>query len=139
MHGSAGTSAVVALVPVTLMSQWYVGLGYLVAFGLETIIAMTAYALVAAAAFRKASETSLRWGRAIGRFAGIGSIVVGGVVDLEGGGVGGGRPLPRHDPVTDLRAGSSLDRTGRVSLPPTGCPTGTAPLCSTPRHRRESG
>ncbi|HOX19769.1 MAG TPA: hypothetical protein PLI70_02470 [Gemmatimonadales bacterium] len=77
MHGLAGTSAVVALVPVTLMSQWYVGLGYLVAFGLGTIIAMTAYALVAAAAFRKASETSLRWGRAIGRFAGIGSIVVG--------------------------------------------------------------
>ena len=40
-----------ALVPVTLMSQWYVGLGYLVAFGLGTIIAMTAYALVAAAAY----------------------------------------------------------------------------------------
>jgi ABC-type nickel/cobalt efflux system permease component RcnA len=77
MHGLAGTSAVVALVPVTLMDQWMVGVGYLVAFGLGTIIAMTAYALVAAAAFRKASATSLRWGRAIGRFAGIGSVVVG--------------------------------------------------------------
>ena len=77
MHGLAGTSAVVALVPVTLMDRWYVGLGYLVAFGLGTIIAMTAYALVAAAAFQKASERSLRWGRAIGRFAGVGSIAVG--------------------------------------------------------------
>ncbi len=77
MHGLAGTSAVVALVPVTLMDRWIVGVGYLVAFGLGTIVAMTAYALVAAAAFRKASERSLRWGRVIGRFAGVGSIAVG--------------------------------------------------------------
>ena len=77
MHGLAGTSAVVALVPVTMMDRWVVGLGYLVAFGLGTIIAMTAYALVAAAAFRRASAMSLRWGRVIGRFAGVGSIVVG--------------------------------------------------------------
>jgi uncharacterized membrane protein/ABC-type nickel/cobalt efflux system permease component RcnA len=77
MHGLAGTSAVVALVPVTLINQWSLGVGYLVAFGLGTILAMTAYALVAAAAFRKASERSLRWGRAIGRFAGVGSIAVG--------------------------------------------------------------
>jgi len=78
MHGLAGTSAVVALMPVTMMDRWVVGLGYLLAFGLGTILAMTAYALVAAAAFRRASEGSLRWGRAIGRFAGLGSIVVGG-------------------------------------------------------------
>jgi len=77
MHGLAGTSAVVALVPVTLMERWWVGLAYLAAFGLGTILAMIGYALVAAAAFRKASATSLRWGRALGRFAGAGSIVVG--------------------------------------------------------------
>jgi len=77
MHGLAGTSAVVALVPVTMMDRWVVGLGYLVAFGAGVMIAMTAYALVAAAAFRRAAAGSLRWGRAIGRFAGIGSIAVG--------------------------------------------------------------
>ena len=59
------------------MKKWIRRVLYLVAFGLGTIIAMTAYALVAAAAFRKASEASLRWGRAIGRFAGLGSIAVG--------------------------------------------------------------
>jgi ABC-type nickel/cobalt efflux system permease component RcnA len=77
MHGLAGTSAVVALVPVTMMDRWVVGLGYLVAFGAGVMLAMTAYALVAAAAFRRASAGSLRWGRAIGRSAGMGSIVVG--------------------------------------------------------------
>lgn len=77
MHGLAGTSAVVALVPVTLMDRKIVGLGYLVAFGLGTVIAMTAYALVAAAAFRRASEGSLRWGRMLGRFVGAGSAAVG--------------------------------------------------------------
>ena len=77
MHGLAGTSAVVALVPVTMMDRWVVGLGYLVAFGAGVMLAMTAYALVAAAAFRRASAASLRWGRAIGRLAGLGSIAVG--------------------------------------------------------------
>jgi len=77
MHGLAGTSAVVALVPVTLMDRKIVGLGYLVAFGLGTIVAMTAYAVVAAAALRRASEGSLKWGRMLGRFVGMGSIGVG--------------------------------------------------------------
>ena len=77
MHGLAGTSAVVALVPVTLMDRRIVGLGYLVAFGLGTIVAMTAYAVVAAAALRRASAGSLRWGRVIGRFVGVGSVAVG--------------------------------------------------------------
>lgn len=77
MHGLAGTSAVVALVPVTLMDRWIVGLGYLLMFGLGTILAMTAYAVVAAAALRRASESSLTWGRLLGRLVGMGSIAVG--------------------------------------------------------------
>ncbi len=77
MHGLAGTSAVVALVPVTLMDQRLVGLGYLVAFGAGTILAMTAYAMVAAAALRRASAASLRWGQLLGRFVGVGSVGVG--------------------------------------------------------------
>jgi cytochrome c biogenesis protein CcdA len=77
MHGLAGTSAVVALVPVTLMDRRIVGLGYLVAFGLGTVVAMTVYAVVAAAALRRASDRSLKWGRLLGRFVGAGSIAVG--------------------------------------------------------------
>jgi len=77
MHGLAGTSAVVALVPVTLMDRKLVGLGYLAAFGAGTILAMMAYAMVAAAAFQRASATSLAWGRALSRFVGAGSIAVG--------------------------------------------------------------
>ena len=77
MHGLAGTSAVVALVPVTMMEPWAVGLAYLLAFGAGTIIAMTAYALLAALAFRRASAASSNWARAISRFAGLGSISVG--------------------------------------------------------------
>ena len=77
MHGLAGTSAVVALVPVTLMDRKLVGLGYLGAFGLGTVLAMMAYAMVAAVAFQRASAASLGWGRALGRFVGVGSIVVG--------------------------------------------------------------
>jgi hypothetical protein len=38
---------------------------------------MMAYALVAGVAFQRASAASLGWGRALGRFVGVGSMVVG--------------------------------------------------------------
>ena len=77
LHGLAGTSAVVALVPVTLMDRTSVGLGYLVAFGAGTILAMTGYAMLAAIAMRQATEASLRLGQKLGAFVGLGSVVVG--------------------------------------------------------------
>ena len=77
VHGLAGTSAVVALVPVTLMSQPMVGVLYLLAFGLGTIVAMTGFALVAAAAMRQAGQRSLGWARRLGSFAGVGAMGVG--------------------------------------------------------------
>lgn len=78
VHGLAGTSAVVALVPVTLMNRPMVGVLYLVAFGVGTIVAMTAFALAAAVAMRQAGQRSLGWARRLGAFAGVGAVAVGG-------------------------------------------------------------
>ena len=63
LHGLAGTSGVVALLPVTMMDRIGLGLGYLTLFGAGVTVAMTLFALVAAAAMRKATEHSLDWGR----------------------------------------------------------------------------
>lgn len=78
LHGLAGTSAVVALVPVTLMDRTAVGLGYLLAFGAGTMLAMTGYAVLAAVAMREATEASVRLGQKLGALVGVGSVVVGG-------------------------------------------------------------
>ena len=77
LHGLSGTSAVVALVPVTLMSSAMLGLGYLVAFGVGVTVGMTLYAVVAAGAMRTAAEQSLAWGRRISAGVGTAGIAVG--------------------------------------------------------------
>jgi ABC-type nickel/cobalt efflux system permease component RcnA len=77
VHGLAGTSAVVALVPVTLMDRPAAGVLYLLAFGLGTIAAMTAFALIAALAMRQAGQSSVAWARRLGAFAGVGAVAVG--------------------------------------------------------------
>ena len=77
LHGLAGTSAAVALVPVTLLGSIPAGLGYLAAFGAGVILAMTLFALCAAIAMRSAAERSLQWGRWIARAVGTASVVVG--------------------------------------------------------------
>lgn len=77
MHGLAGTSAVVALVPVTLMDRWSVGAGYLLAFGLGTTVAMTLFALVTALAMRQAADRSLALGRHVSVAVAIGGVGVG--------------------------------------------------------------
>jgi ABC-type nickel/cobalt efflux system permease component RcnA len=77
LHGLAGTSAVVALVPVTLTDRVTVGLGYLVAFGVGVTVAMTGFAVVAAVAVRTASARSLDAGRWVTRVVGAAGIVVG--------------------------------------------------------------
>jgi hypothetical protein len=63
MHGLAGSSGVVALIPVTMMDRVGLGLGYLTVFGLGVTLAMTLFALGAAGAVRRASTRSLLWGR----------------------------------------------------------------------------
>jgi len=78
LHGLAGTSAVVALVPVTFMSSLGIGLGYLVAFGVGVTAGMMVYATVAAYAIRRAAERSMLWGRRITTTVGLAGIGVGG-------------------------------------------------------------
>lgn len=77
MHGLAGTSAVVALVPVTLLASLPVGLGYLVMFGVGVTAAMTLFAMAAAYAMRQAAERSLVWGRRAARLVGTAGMLVG--------------------------------------------------------------
>lgn len=77
VHGLAGTSTVVALVPVTMLDRTVVGVGYLLAFGLGTILAMTGFALVAALGVRTAAGQSLARGRWLGSLAGLAGILVG--------------------------------------------------------------
>ncbi len=77
LHGLAGTSAVVALVPVTLVDRVTVGIGYLVAFGAGVTAAMTLFAAITAVAIRRASTRSVRWGRVVSQAVGWAGIAVG--------------------------------------------------------------
>ncbi len=77
LHGLAGTSGVVALVPVTMMQRTSVGLGYLVAFGVGVTGSMTVFALIAAALMRQATAHSLAWGRRVTGLIGASGIVFG--------------------------------------------------------------
>lgn len=77
VHGLAGTSSVVALVPVTMLDRTVVGIGYLLTFGLGTILAMTAFALAAATAMQTAAGRSLALGRGLGTGVGVLGVLVG--------------------------------------------------------------
>jgi ABC-type nickel/cobalt efflux system permease component RcnA len=76
-HGLAGTSAVVALVPVTMVGRTTVGIWYLVAFGVGVTVAMTLFALGAAVAVRQASLRSLGLGKRISTGVGLAGVTVG--------------------------------------------------------------
>jgi len=77
VHGLAGTSGVVALVPVTLVNRAAVGVGYLLAFGLGTVLAMMVFAIVAASAMRTAAGRSVELGRRISSGVGVAGMLVG--------------------------------------------------------------
>ena len=77
LHGLAGTTGVVALVPVTMMDRVGLGLGYLTSFGVGVTLAMTLFALLAAGAMRQAARRSLVWGRRSVELIGCGGVAVG--------------------------------------------------------------
>ncbi len=77
VHGLVGTGSVVALVPVTLVNRTAIGIGYLLAFGLGTILAMTGFALAAASAMRTAAAHSLALGTRLSTGVGILGILIG--------------------------------------------------------------
>ncbi|HKP28185.1 MAG TPA: hypothetical protein VJU15_02240 [Gemmatimonadales bacterium] len=76
-HGLAGTSAVVALVPLTMVGRTAVGIGYLVAFGVGVTVAMTLFALGTAVAMRQADLRKLGLGRKISGGVGVAGVLVG--------------------------------------------------------------
>lgn len=78
LHGLAGTSAVVALVPVTLVRDIPSGLAYLTGFGVGVTAGMMLYASVAAYAMRQALGRSLAWGGRLTTAVGLAGIGVGG-------------------------------------------------------------
>ena len=77
LHGLAGTSAVVALVPVTLMADMRAGLGYLAAFGVGVTLAMTLFAMTAALLVQRAHARSVALGRWAAAIVGVAGIVTG--------------------------------------------------------------
>jgi hypothetical protein len=79
LHGLAGTSAVVALIPVTMMTDVGAGLGYLAAFGIGTTVAMTLFAMAAAAMMHRAQARSLSLGRGVAALVGVSGIVTGAI------------------------------------------------------------
>lgn len=77
LHGLAGTSAAVALVPVTMLDRASAGIGYLAAFGIGVTAAMTLFAMVAAVAVRRAAERSDLWGRRAATLVGSAAMITG--------------------------------------------------------------
>ena len=77
MHGLAGTTAAVALVPVTLLPGRALGLAYLACFGVGVTAGMATFALVAALAMRRAADRAPAAVERMARWAGAGSIAVG--------------------------------------------------------------
>ncbi|NOT09129.1 MAG: hypothetical protein HOP28_13095 [Gemmatimonadales bacterium] len=77
LHGLAGTTAAVALVPVTLIHSVWLGIGYLLAFGIGVTVGMSLFAIAAAVAIRQAAERSLLLGRRLAGVAGVASLCVG--------------------------------------------------------------
>ncbi|MGH7559657.1 MAG: hypothetical protein ACRENB_01425 [Gemmatimonadales bacterium] len=79
IHGLAGTSAAVALLPVTLGPSLGFGLAYLGTFGVGVIAGMSAFAFLTALAMRTARQRSVAIGRRIAGSAGWASVAVGAV------------------------------------------------------------
>lgn len=77
LHGLAGTSAVVAIVPVTLMTDMRAGFGYLAAFGVGVTLAMTLFAMAAALLMQRAHARSLALGRRAAALVGAAGVVTG--------------------------------------------------------------
>lgn len=76
-HGLAGTTAVVALVPVTLVGRLSLGFAYLAAFALGTILAMATFATLVARAMQSAAIRSLLRGQRLGAWTGGVGIAIG--------------------------------------------------------------
>ncbi|MFQ5703316.1 MAG: hypothetical protein ACE5HT_04765 [Gemmatimonadales bacterium] len=72
VHGLAGSTPVVALIPVTLLPDFRTALGYLIAFSVGTVLGMACYAALAALAVSRAA-----FSRTLVRATALASVLVG--------------------------------------------------------------
>ena len=77
LHGLAGSSAAVALVPVTLIGRLDLGLIYLLVFGSGVTLGMVGYAMVASYAIRRAAGRSVAAGQLLTQGVGVLGVLVG--------------------------------------------------------------
>lgn len=77
LHGLAGSGAVVALIPVTLLPARTLGIAYLALFGVGVTAGMIVFALAAAMTIRRTTGASLPRVRRVASLAGVGSIALG--------------------------------------------------------------
>jgi nickel/cobalt exporter len=77
MHGLAGAAPAVALVPLARFDSAFGGLGYLLLFAGGTAASMTLYAVFAGYLAGRATRVAESFGRAIGQFTGVGTIIIG--------------------------------------------------------------
>ena len=78
-HGLAGTAGFLALLPVAFISSpWRAG-GYLLVFGIGTVVAMGSYALLAGLLFHRVGRHAPALGRALRFLTALGSVVIGGL------------------------------------------------------------
>lgn len=76
-HGLAGTAAFLTLLPITLLASPWMAAGYLVAFGIGTVLAMGTYALVAGILFHRVGEQVPRLARMMQLVTGAATAVLG--------------------------------------------------------------
>ena len=77
MHGLAGAAPAVALVPLATFHSAIGGLGYLLIFAAGTAASMSIYAMCAGYLAGRAVGFAQWVGRAVGQFAGLGTIAIG--------------------------------------------------------------
>jgi ABC-type nickel/cobalt efflux system permease component RcnA len=77
VHGLAGTTALLALVPVGMMGHPLLGLSYLLCFCLGVTAGMILFASLVAVALTRANAHSVEWGRRAARAVALASLAVG--------------------------------------------------------------
>ena len=77
LHGLAGSSSAVALLPVTLIGRIDLGLIYLLVFGAGVTLGMVGYAMVAAFAIKRAAGRSVAAGQRLTQGVGVLGVLVG--------------------------------------------------------------
>ena len=77
LHGLAGSSAALALVPVTMIQSPVAGILYLLLFSAGVTAGMMVFAILLARAIERASAGSVLVGRRIGQAIALASVLIG--------------------------------------------------------------